>query len=139
MKVLVIYMELSYIYESELLSRVQLCDPIDYSPPGSSIHGILQARILEWVAMPFSRGSFQPRDRTQVSCITGGFFYHLSHQGSPVSSITCVVTLFLSGVNSMRHNDGPRGATQLTQTTNEDKLGFWQVMVKVVGCPTDNV
>ena len=101
--------------------------------------GILQAKILEWVAMPFSRGSFQPRDRTQVSCITGGFFYHLSHQGSPVSSITCVVTLFLSGVNSMRHNDGPRGATQLTQTTNEDKLGFWQVMVKVVGCPTDNV
>ena len=37
-------------------------------------HGILQARILEWVAFPFSRGSFQPRDRNQVSCIAGGFF-----------------------------------------------------------------
>ena len=39
-----------------------LCDPLSYSPPGSSVHGILQARILEWVAIPFSRGSFQPRD-----------------------------------------------------------------------------
>ena len=44
-----------------------LCDPMDCSPPGSSIHEILQARILEWVAMPLSRGSFQPRDRTDVS------------------------------------------------------------------------
>ena len=40
----------------------------------SSIHGILQARMLEWVAFPFSRGSSQPRDWTQVSCIAGGFF-----------------------------------------------------------------
>ena len=46
-----------------------LCDPRDYT-----VHGILQARILEWVAFPFSRGSSQPRDRTQVSRITGGFF-----------------------------------------------------------------
>ena len=44
-----------------------LCDPMDYR-----VHGILQARILEWVAVPFSRGSFQPRDRTQVSHIAGG-------------------------------------------------------------------
>ena len=48
--------------------------PHDCSPPGSSVHGILQARILEWVAMPSSRGSSQPRDRTQVSCIADGFF-----------------------------------------------------------------
>ena len=46
-----------------------LCAPMDYT-----VHGILQARILEWVAFPFSRGSFQPRDRTQVSRIAGGFF-----------------------------------------------------------------
>ena len=39
-----------------------LCNPMDYSPPGSSVHGVLQARILEWVAMPSSRGSSQPRD-----------------------------------------------------------------------------
>ena len=46
-----------------------LCDP--RSPPGSSVHGILQARILEWVAIPFSRGSFQPRDGTLISWIAG--------------------------------------------------------------------
>ena len=46
-----------------------LCDPMDYT-----VHGILQARILEWVAFPFSRGSSQPRDQTQVSCIAGRFF-----------------------------------------------------------------
>ena len=54
-------------------SRLTLCDPTDCSPPGSSVHGILQARILEWVAMPFSRGSSHPRDWTQVSCIVGRF------------------------------------------------------------------
>ena len=43
-------------------SYPSLCDPMDCSPPGSSVHGILQARILEWVAMPSSRVSFQPRD-----------------------------------------------------------------------------
>ena len=47
-----------------------LCDPMDYSLPGPSVHGILQARILEWVAMASSRGSSQHRDQTQVSCIT---------------------------------------------------------------------
>ena len=47
-----------------------LCDPIDCSPPGSSIHGILRARILDWVAMPSSRGFFQPRAQTCISYIT---------------------------------------------------------------------
>ena len=46
-----------------------LCSPLNSSLPGSSVYGILQARILEWVAKPSSRGSSQPRDRTQVSCI----------------------------------------------------------------------
>ena len=51
-----------------------LCDPRDYSLLGSSVHGILQTGILEWVAMPFSRGSSWSRDQTQVSCIAGRFF-----------------------------------------------------------------
>ena len=55
-----------------------LCDPMDCGLPGSSVHGILQARILDCVAVPFSRGSFQPRDGTQVtlvvSCVAGRFF-----------------------------------------------------------------
>ena len=54
---------------------------MDCSLTGSSVHGIFQARILEWMAIPFSRESSQPRDRTQVSLIAGGFF-HLSHQGN---------------------------------------------------------
>ena len=53
-----------------LQSCSTLSDPVDCSPPGSSVHGILQARILEWVAISFSRGSSQPRDRTHVSCIS---------------------------------------------------------------------
>ena len=51
-----------------------LCNPMNYSPPGSSVHGILQARILDWVPIPFSRESSRPSDRTWVSHITGGFF-----------------------------------------------------------------
>ena len=51
------------------VTHVWLWDPMDYT-----VHGILQVRILEWVAFPFSRGSSQPRDLTQVSCIAGGFF-----------------------------------------------------------------
>ena len=51
-----------------------LCDPMDCSPPGSSVPGTLQTRILEWVAIPFSGVSSQPRDQTGVSCITGRFF-----------------------------------------------------------------
>ena len=51
-----------------------LCDPMDYSPPCFFVHGISQARILEQVAIPYSRGSSQPRDWTRVSCIIGRFF-----------------------------------------------------------------
>ena len=51
-----------------------LWDPMDCSLPGSSIHGIFKARVLEWSAISFSRGSSQPRDRTQISGIAGGFF-----------------------------------------------------------------
>ena len=60
-------------------SNVWLCDPMDCSLPGSSVHGILQARILEWVAMPSSSKSSQPKDQTCISCtscITCRFFTH---------------------------------------------------------------
>ena len=55
-------------------SCLTLCDPMDCSLSDSSVHEIFQARILEWVAISFSRGSSQPRDQTQVSCIAGRFF-----------------------------------------------------------------
>ena len=50
------------------------CDPVDCSPPDSYVHGTLQARILKWVAVQFSRGSSWPKDQTWVSCIAGRFF-----------------------------------------------------------------
>ena len=55
-------------------SYLTLCNPMGCSLPGSSVHGFLQARLLEWVAIPFSTGSAPPRDQTQISCIAGGFF-----------------------------------------------------------------
>ena len=61
--------------ESEVAQSCStLCDPVDCSLPGSSVHGILQARILEWVAISFSRESSRPRDRTRVSHIAGRQF-----------------------------------------------------------------
>ena len=55
-------------------SCLTLCNPMDCSLPGSSVHGIFQARILEWAAISFSRGTSQPRDRTRVSSIVGRHF-----------------------------------------------------------------
>ena len=71
------------------------CDPGDCSLPGSSVHGIFQARVLEWGAMAFSRGSPQPRDRTQVSCIVSKTLYRLSHQGSPDDNRILLLTIII--------------------------------------------
>ena len=68
--------------ESVSHSVLSLCNPTNCSPPGSSVLGILQARILEWVAVSFSRNSSWRRDRTQVSCVAGRFFHQLSYKGS---------------------------------------------------------
>ena len=57
-----------------MLSCIQFCDPMDYSPPGSSVHETVQVRILEWVAISYTRGSSQVRDQTLVSCIAGRGF-----------------------------------------------------------------
>ena len=62
----------SYVFVAQ--SCPALCNPINYSPPGSSVQGILQARVLECVTIPFSRGSSPPSDQRQVSCIAGGLF-----------------------------------------------------------------
>ena len=66
-----------------------LCDPMDYT-----VHGILQARILEWGAFPFSRGSSQPRDWTQVSCIVGGFFTSWATKEATVGSLSILQQIF---------------------------------------------
>ena len=67
-------------------SCLALCDPMDCSPPGSSVHGISQARILEWVVIFSSRGSSRPKDQTHssyVSCISRWILYHCCYLGSP--------------------------------------------------------
>ena len=78
LRLCLVSLALSYLQckkESEVAqSCLTLCDPMDCSPPGSSVHGIFQARVLECVAISFSRGSPQPRDRTQVSHIMGRCF-----------------------------------------------------------------
>ena len=84
----VFYLGLYYycVHAKSLQSCLTLCDPMDYSLPGSPVHGIPQARILEWVAMPTSRGSSRPRDRTcisYVSCIGGRVLYHQAPPGRP--------------------------------------------------------
>ena len=85
-----------------------LCYPMDCSPLGSSVHRILQARILEWVAMPFSRGSSWSRDWTWVSCIAGWFFtvwatrealisYH--HYNNPIKLAHLISILKIRNLN----------------------------------------
>ena len=66
-----------------------------YSPPGSSVHRILQTRILEWLAIPFSRRSSQPKDRIWVSCIEGGFFTALTTREAMNTSISSTIHSFL--------------------------------------------
>ena len=76
-----------YLVEVKMLvtqSCPTLCSPMDYSPPGFSVHGILRARIREWVAIFFSRESFQSSDQTRVSCIAGGFFTIWATREDPV-------------------------------------------------------
>ena len=73
-----------------LQSGPTLCDPMDCSPPGSSVCGILQGRILEWVAMPSSRDSSQPRDQnciSYVSCIGRQVLLPLAPPGKPLGTV----------------------------------------------------
>ena len=82
-------------------SCTTLCDsdPMDYSPPGSSVMGILQTRILKWVAIPFSRGSSQPRDWTEVSRIAGRFFLPFEQLRKPYQLVAVgFYTKFLSSL-----------------------------------------
>ena len=88
-----------------LQSCLTLRDPMDCSPPGSSVHGTLPARILEWVAMPSSRGSSWPRDWTgifYVSCTGGRVLHHWCHQGSPY---LLLLTFALSAVEAIQPPD----------------------------------
>ena len=91
---------LMYIH-SLTLKVTQMCltlwEPMDCSPPGSSVHGISQAKILEWVAIPISRRSSQSRDQTWVSFIAGRFFTIWTTKEAPCMLITCGRLLYSTG------------------------------------------
>ena len=86
---------------NDMLSHVGLWDPVDCSPPGSSVHGILQARMLESVAMPFSNGCSQPRDRPLSLLHCKQIFYHLSHK-RPLDNIFLLIFSHQVISNSLR-------------------------------------
>ena len=85
--------------EVKSLSCVRLfVTPWTVSLPGSSVHGILQARLLEWVAISFSRGSSRPRDRTQVSCVAGRHFNLWATREAPGGCTICPQVLQAPGI-----------------------------------------
>ena len=94
-----------------------LCDPVDYA-----VHGILQARILEWVTSPFSRGSSQSRDRTQVSCFAGGFFTSWATKEAQKLSSRCLINVcwIVEGRKSSRR------FAHTSFVSSFDKLRRWQ-------------
>ena len=111
--------------------------PMDCSPPGSSLHGILQARILEWVAISFSRGSSRPRDQTQVSRIPGRRFnlwatreaHGIMLKG--FKSFSQKIVLFHNADNSTLGKDGFNRVTSITNCQGEDLTRKWRFQMYI--------
>ena len=130
------------IYVSPAQSHLTLWDPMDCSLSGSSVHGILQARKLEWVAISFSRGSSRPRDQIHVSHIAGRTLYHLSHQGIPICKVhhekcwTGWITSWNEGrnINNLRYADD---ATLIEESKEELKCLFMRMKEWKAGLKLD--
>ena len=148
-----------------VLGCFQLCDPIDGRPWGSSVHGIFQARILEWVAISFARRYSQSRNQTQVSCIARKFFYQLSYKESPrhigkqipnhcltmtsfwLSDLEIYISVWLSLENYIGERNG--NPLQYSCLENSMDTAAWQATVRVtlhvtkswarlIDCSSDN-
>ena len=91
------YIHFPFVFVCVLVAHLclTLCNPTVCRPWDSSVHEIFQARILQWVAIPFSRGSFQPRDRTRVICIVCGFFTIWAIREAPFPIYLPWIALFL--------------------------------------------
>ena len=131
-------------------------DPMVCSLPGSSVHGISQARILEWVAMPSSRGSSQPRDQTHVSCIGRQILYHCATWEAPIPCIllTKESLKFLQKASKIeavsnyltikqifirytpRFNSAHRRATKIKQQDFTLESSMWKLLSHVWLCET---
>ena len=83
-------------------SCLSLCDPMNCSLSGSSVYAILQAKILEWIAIPFSRGSSLPKDQTLISCIADRFFTIWATREAPIGWNRCIFLQLISQVLSDR-------------------------------------
>ena len=128
---------MSCICAKFLHSCPTLCDPMDCSPPSSSVQGILQARTLEWVAVPSSRGSSQSRDWTHVSyisCIGRQVLYHQLHLGSPYYCLTSLIFVVFailktfgspSPQNALHHPNRLEGREMRNQKTRVLGLPWW--------------
>ena len=106
-----------------LQSCPTLCDPMDCSPPGSSVHGIFLARILEWVAMPSSRGSSRPRDWTHVSYIsyTVSKFFTTEPPGKQGGKLVKVAVAVLS----------PNCPGKTRQATSSERVSMFQAWLRI--------
>ena len=105
-------------------SCLTLCDPKDCSPPGSSIHGIFQTRILEWVAISFSRGSSQPRDQTQVSHTAGRLFtiWTTREGNAGLEEAQAGIKISRRNINNHRYAD----ATLVAEGEEELRASWWK-------------
>ena len=109
------------IHARSLQSRPTLCDPMDCSPPGSSVHWILQARILEWVGMPSSRGSSRLRDHaciSQISCTGMRALHHCAARSTHQVLTVTAATLF----------------TLMTQTRDDLQDDHWAARITTLLC-----
>jgi len=111
-------------------SCLTLCNPMDCSVPDSSIHGILQARILKWVTIHFSRGSSQPRDWTQLSLIAGRFFTVWATREAPkmVQTLTECLQHFLSFYYMNQQSHTWPFITEIWKLTLTQYIGKYQYM-----------
>ena len=125
-------------------SCLTFCCPIDYIPPCSSVHGILQAIILEWVVISFSNRSSWPRDQTQVSCFTGEFFTVLAKvsplDGNNWKQLISKIYKQLMQLNTRKTNKKQQQKTSTKKWAEDLKRNFYKEdiakVLAIQSCPS---
>ena len=113
-------------------SCLTVCYPKNCSPPGSSVHGIFQARILEWVGVSSSRESSQPSDWTRALLHCRQILYHLSHQGNPYAStfVGSLLCLYPTNVGNMI------SGSSAFSSFSKPSLYTWKSLVHILLIPS---
>ena len=109
-------------------SCLTLCDPMDYIPPGSSVHGLFQARILEWFTISYSRGSSQPRDRTSASCVscTGATWFSQT-KAQRVKHLSAMWETWVQSLGQEKECHGQRSLVGYSQWDRKELYGTEQL------------